>query len=619
MSDIIQLLPESIANQIAAGEVVQRPASVVKELMENSIDAGATEITLIVKDAGKSLVQVVDNGLGMSETDARMSFERHATSKIRASEDLFKIKTMGFRGEALASIAAVAQVELKTKTETEELGTSIVIEGSALKSQSNTSCKQGTTMLVKNLFFNVPARRNFLKGNPVEMRHIIDEFQRLALARPDLAFNLYQNDLEVFNLKPGKLSQRIVGLFGKNYREQLVPCNEDLEEMTLKGYIGKAQFIKKSRGEQYFFVNDRYIKSNYLNHAVVSAYENLIPEGTFPFFVLFIDIDPKHIDVNVHPTKTEIKFDDERHLYSLIKTSVRRALGSFNITPSLDFDFDTNFRLHSAQAPATSGGLSSEERNYGQFKNTDRELANLKNWEQLYAGALSDETLEAEAKREAAEKGEPMSITFESVLNKREDVSPEVANEEKDKFFQADFSFIVTPVKSGIMIIDQQSAHERIFYEQYLAMLKKNSGSSQQLLFPETLELNPSDFSLVTELENEIRAVGYAFEYFGNNSIVINGVPSLMQTDSGKEVFKGVLEAYKKNFLEYKDGSMENLARSMAVNSGIKRGKKLNTQEMKNLIDRLFGCSNPNYAPNGQLIYYILDNNRIQETFNIKS
>jgi DNA mismatch repair protein MutL len=474
-------------------------------------------------------------------------------------------------------------------------------------------------MLVKNLFFNVPARRNFLKGNPVEMRHIIDEFQRLALARPDLAFNLYQNDLEVFNLKPGKLSQRIVGLFGKNYREQLVPCNEDLEEMTLKGYIGKAQFIKKSRGEQYFFVNDRYIKSNYLNHAVVSAYENLIPEGTFPFFVLFIDIDPKHIDVNVHPTKTEIKFDDERHLYSLIKTSVRRALGSFNITPSLDFDFDTNFRLHSAQAPATSGGLSSEERNYGQFKNTDRELANLKNWEQLYAGALSDETLEAEAKREAAEKGEPMSITFESVLNKREDVSPEVANEEKDKFFQADFSFIVTPVKSGIMIIDQQSAHERIFYEQYLAMLKKNSGSSQQLLFPETLELNPSDFSLVTELENEIRAVGYAFEYFGNNSIVINGVPSLMQTDSGKEVFKGVLEAYKKNFLEYKDGSMENLARSMAVNSGIKRGKKLNTQEMKNLIDRLFGCSNPNYAPNGQLIYYILDNNRIQETFNIKS
>jgi DNA mismatch repair protein MutL len=619
MSDIIQLLPESIANQIAAGEVVQRPASVVKELMENSIDAGATEITLIIKDAGKSLVQVVDNGRGMTETDARMSFERHATSKIRTSEDLFQIKTMGFRGEALASIAAVAQVEMKTKTEEEELGTSIVIEGSSFKNQSNTSCKQGTTLLVKNLFFNVPARRNFLKGNPVEMRHIMEEFQRLALAHPDLAFSLYQNDMEVFNLKPGKLSQRIVGLFGKNYREQLVPCNEDLEEITLKGYIGKAEFVKKSRGEQYFFVNNRYIKSNYLNHAVVSAYENLIPEGTFPFFVLFIEIDPKHIDVNVHPTKTEIKFDDERQVYSLLKTSVRRALGSFNITPSLDFGFDTNFRLHSAQPPSTSGGLSTEERNYGQFKNTDRELANLKNWEQLYAGALSDETLEAEAKREAATKGEPMSITFESAINKREDVPREVTNEEKEKFFQVNLSFIVTPVKSGIMIIDQQSAHERIFYEQYLAMLRKNSGSSQQLLFPETLELNPSDFSLVTELEQEIKAVGYAFEYFGNNSIVINGVPSLMNTDSGKEVFKGVLETYKKNFLEYKDGNMENLARSMAMNSGIKRGKKLSTTEMKNLIDRLFGCSNPNYAPNGQLTYYILEMNRIEETFNIKS
>ncbi len=618
MSDIIQLLPESIANQIAAGEVVQRPASVVKELMENSIDAGATEITLIIKDAGKSLIQVVDNGSGMTETDARMSFERHATSKIRTSDDLFQIKTMGFRGEALASIAAVAQVELKTKTEEDEIGTSIVIEGSNFKDQSNISCKQGTTLLVKNLFFNVPARRNFLKSNPVELRHIMDEFQRLALAHPELSFMLYQNDMEVFNLKPGKLSQRIVSLFGKNYREQLVPCNEDLEDVKLKGYIGKAEFVKKSRGEQYFFVNDRFIKSNYLNHAVVSAYEHLIPEGTFPFFVLFIEIDPKHIDVNVHPTKTEIKFDDERQVYSLIKTSIRRALGSFNITPSLDFNTDTNFRLHTA-SPGTNSGLSSEERNYGQFKSTDREISNLKNWEQLYSGALKDETLEAEAKKEAAAKGEPFALTFESALNTRTDTPQEKTAEERDKFFQVNLSFIITPVKSGIMIIDQQSAHERIFYEQYLTMLEKNSGSSQQLLFPETLELNPSDFSLVTELEKEIKAVGYAFEYFGKNAIVINGVPSLMSTDSGKDIFKGVLEDYKKNFLEVKDSNIENLARSMAMNSSIKRGKRLSTEEMKNLIDRLFGCKNPNYAPNGQLIYYILDNNRIQETFNIKS
>ncbi len=618
MSDIIHLLPESIANQIAAGEVVQRPASVVKELMENSIDAGATEITLIIKDAGKSLIQVVDDGKGMSETDARMSFERHATSKIKTSEDLFHIKTMGFRGEALASIAAVAQVEMKTRPDGEDIGTSIQIEGSAFKGQTNVSCKQGTSMLVKNLFFNVPARRNFLKSNPVELRHIMDEFQRLAIAHPDLAFNFYQNDIEVFNLKPGKLSHRIVSLFSKSYREQLVPCNEDLEEITLKGYIGKAEFVKKSRGEQYFFVNNRFVKSSYLNHAVVSAYDNLIPEGSFPFFVLFIDIDPTHIDVNVHPTKTEIKFDDERQIYSLIKTSVRRALGSFNITPSLDFDVDTNFRLHAARPSGTSG-LSRQERDYGQFKNTDRELANLKNWEQLYSGALKDETLEAEAKREAASQGAPLSITYESSLNARGETRDEPTGDEKDKFFQVNLSFIVTPVKSGLMIIDQQSAHERIFYEQYLAMLEKNSGSSQQLLFPETLELNPSDFSLVTELEKEIKAVGYAYEYFGKSSIVINGVPSLMTADSGKEIFKGVLEDYKKNFLQFKDSNAENLARSMALNSSIKRGKKLSTMEMKNLIDRLFGCKNPNYSPNGQLIYYIFGTSKIQEAFNIKS
>ncbi len=618
MSDIIHLLPESIANQIAAGEVVQRPASVVKELMENSIDAGASEITLIVKDAGRSLIQVVDDGRGMSETDARMSFERHATSKIKTSEDLFHIKTMGFRGEALASIAAVAQVEMKTRPESDETGTSIQIEGSAFKSQHRISCKQGTTILVKNLFFNVPARRNFLKSNPVELRHIMDEFQRLALSHPELTYNFYQNDMEIFCLKPGKLGQRIVSLFGKNYREQLVPCNEDMDDLKLKGYVGKAGFVKKSRGEQYFFVNNRYIKSSYLNHAVVSAYDNLIPDGAFPFFVLFIDIDPKHIDVNVHPTKTEIKFDDERNVYMLLKTSVRKALGSFNITPSLDFNVDTNFRLHSS-APSQHSGLSQQERDYSQFKNSDRELSNLKNWDQLYAGALRDETMEAEARREAAAQGNPISITFESALNSRSDVTDDGLYVEKEKFFQVNASFIVTPVKSGIMVIDQQSAHERILYEQYLAMLEKNTGSSQQLLFPETLEMNPSDFSLVTELEKEIKAVGYAFEYFGKNSILINGVPSLMTSDSGKEVFQGILDDYKRNFLQFKDRNSENLARSMALNSAIKRGKKISVQEMKNLIDRLFGCKNPNYSPNGQLTYYLMDNNRIQETFNIKT
>lgn len=618
MSDIIKLLPDSIANQIAAGEVVQRPASVVKELIENSIDAGAREITLIVKDAGKSLIQIVDDGNGMSETDARMSFERHATSKIRKSEDMFSIKTMGFRGEALASISAVAQVEMKTKPLDEELGTSITIEGSQFKGQNNVSCQKGTSIFVRNLFFNVPARRNFLKSNPVELRHIMDEFHRLALAMSEVSFNFYQNDIEVFKLKPSKLSQRIVGLFGKNYREQLVPCTEETEEITIKGYIGKANFVKKSRGEQFIFVNNRFIKSNYLNHAIVSAYEGLIPEGTFPFFVLFIDIDPKHIDVNVHPTKTEIKFDDERSIYSLIKTSVRKSLGTFNITPALDFGADTNFRLHTAKL-SSSSGLSSSERDYAQFKNTDREAANLKNWEQLYAGALENETIEAETKREMAAKGNPLSLTFESAINQMDENIQHVEEGNKQNIFQFHLSFIVTPVKSGLMLIDQQTAHERIFYERYLKMLENNSGSSQQLLFPETLQLNPSDFSLVKELEKEIIGVGFAFEYFGENAIVINGVPSLIKVDSGKVIFEGVLEDYKHNFLEYKSSNLENLARSMATNSGIKRGKKLTIEEMKSLVDHLFACKNPNYSPNGRLIYYILGLEKIEDIFKIKS
>lgn len=613
MSDVIKLLPESIANQIAAGEVVQRPASVVKELAENAVDAGAKEITLIVKDAGKSLIQVIDDGKGMSETDARMSFERHATSKIRKSEDLFLIKTMGFRGEALASISAVAQVEMKTRLDDEEIGTSLQIEGSQFKGQNNVSCKQGTSMTVKNLFFNVPARRNFLKSNPVELRHIMDEFHRLALAKADIAFNFYQNDIEVFRLKASKLSQRIVGLFGKNYREQLVPCEEETEEIILKGYIGKADFVKKSRGEQFFFVNDRYIKSNYLNHAVISAYEGLIPGGTFPFFVLFIDIDPKHIDVNVHPTKTEIKFDDERSVYSLIKTSARKALGAFNITPALDFGIDTNFRLHTSSKPSPS--LSSADRDYSQFKNTERDFSNLKNWEQMYAGALDNETLEAETKREQAAKGSPLSLTFGSAVNKMDDNFQHEGETGNQNIFQFHLSYIVTPVKSGLMLLDQQAAHERIIFEKYLKILENNTGSSQQLLFPETLNLNPSDFSLVKELEKEIRGVGFAFEYLGENAIVINGIPSLINVDSGKEIFNGVLEEFKKNFLEYKNSNLENLARSMATNSGIKKGKKLSIEEMKSIIDQLFASKNPNYSPDGQLIYYILGLEKIEDLF----
>jgi DNA mismatch repair protein MutL len=616
MQDIIHLLPDSIANQIAAGEVVQRPASVVKELLENSLDAGAAEVTLIVKDAGKALIQVIDDGKGMSETDARMSFERHATSKIRTSEDLFTVKTMGFRGEALASIAAVAQVELKTRRENDDLGTVIQIDGSMFKGQHHDACRKGTAILVKNLFFNVPARRNFLKGNPVEMRHILEEFQRIALAWPDVSFSLYQEDEEIYNLKPGKLSQRIIGIFGKSYKEQLIPCQEETDSLKLHGYVGKAENAKKSRGEQFFFVNNRFIKSSYLNHAVVSAFDMLVPDGSFPFFVLFIEIDPVHIDVNVHPTKTEIKFDDERNIYAQLKSAVRKALGSYHVTPSLDFRTDTNFNFYQSKI-GSSGSLTRQERDYGQFKGVESDSGkNLQNWEKLYASALKTETLTARVINEQAEKGDPLAVTMQSAAN-IDGISELAKNtEQQGSVFQVQMSYIATPVKSGLMIIDQQAAHERICYERFLDLLHNNTGTSQQLLFPETVELNPSDLSLVMELEQEIKGAGFAYEHLGNTTIVINGVPSLLMDESGKKVFLSVLQDYKTNYMEFKNDKAEALARSLAVNAAIKRNKKLGTTEMKSIIDRLFACKNPNNTPGGRLIYFILDGKKIEDTFN---
>ena len=603
MSDIIQLLPESIANQIAAGEVVQRPASLVKELIENAIDARSTEITLIVKDAGKSMVQVVDNGIGMSETDARMSFERHATSKIRKAEDLFTIMTMGFRGEALASIAAVAQVELKTKPADSEIGTLVAVEGSQVKTQENIAGQPGTSITVKNLFFNVPARRNFLKSNAVEMRHIMEEFSRLALAHPDISFSFYQNDMEVYKLREGKLSQRVVGLFGKNYREQLVPCNESAGDMQLRGYIGKPGNAKKSRGEQYFFVNNRYIKSHYLNHAVTSAYEGLIAEDQYPFFVLCIDIGPKHIDVNVHPTKTEIKFDDERSVYSLIKTSVKMALGTHNVAPALDFSYDTNFKLYTERGNSQDEKVSS--RSYEQFKNTPREVSNLKNWDALYAGALEHETFEASTRQEMdeGERGKA-SVTLGSKVNQIDPTETNYTDAERGKsIFQLQLSYLVTQVKSGLMFVGKQAAHERIVYERYLAMMTEKQGSSQQTLFPEHLELKPADFDLVRELETEFRAIGFSFEEFGPSTLAINGVPAALGSSSAATIFKGVLEEFKANHLENKELRTENLARAMAKNAGIKKGKRLAQEEMALMIDQLFACENPNYSPGGSVFF----------------
>lgn len=607
MADIIQLLPDSIANQIAAGEVVQRPASVVKELLENSIDSGATEIQLIVKEAGRTLIQVVDNGSGMSHSDARMCFERHATSKIKKSNDLFTIRTFGFRGEAMASIAAVAQVELKSRKSDEELGTHIIIEGSELKKQEETACQIGTTTIVKNLFYNVPARRNFLKSNPVELRHVIEEFQRVAFAYPEVSFSMYQNDIETFNLPAGKLSQRIVGVFGKNYKEQLIACDEEAGEIKVTGYVGKPESAKKTRGEQLFFVNNRFVKHNYLHHAVMGAFEGLLPSDTFPFYVLYIEIDPKHIDINVHPTKTEIKFDDERTLYAIMKAAVKKALGLHNVTPSIDFNSNVNFSYRD-----DSEGTMRAERNQGfeHIKQTPRESNNQGNWKDLYQGFEQQNFKTVSARDEQTSE-----LKFESALNTDKKID---ANFQTDATitFQIHQKYIISQVKSGMMMIDQHAAHERVLYEKYVGMMNNKFGASQQFLFPQTIELSPSDYSLVMGMQDEIKSLGFVFSDFGKNTIVVNGIPSDASGASEKDLFENLIEQFKSNKNDLKLDVKENLARSLARRSSIKSGSKLSQEEMKTLIDQLFACENPNYAPGGNLTYVVLDLDRMEGYFN---
>jgi len=611
MPDIIKLLPDNIANQIAAGEVVQRPASVVKELLENAIDAGATDIKLIVKESGKSLIQVVDNGAGMSHTDARMCFERHATSKIRSADDLFAIKTMGFRGEAMASIAAIAQVELKSRRAEDELGVQINLEASEVKSQESVATPVGTSTCVKNLFFNVPARRNFLKSNAVEMRHIVDEFQRVALANSEVAMSLYQNDMEVYQLSGGKLSKRVVGIFGKKYQDQMASCEEETDVMRVYGYVGKPEFAKKTRGEQFFFVNDRFIKSNYLNHAVMTAFEGLLQESTYPFYTLFIEIDPKHIDINVHPTKTEIKFDDERTVYAIVKAAVRQALGTHNIVPAIDFNQDVNFRSFQAP-PAAGSGMKAADRDYGQFKSFEKKQG-AGQWEKLYEGLQKEITQTEQENAQLDIHPEAQStITLGSAANS---LAPELSRETKP-YFQIHQRYLATHVKSGLMLVDQQASHERILYEKFLMQLENRSGASQQSLFPQTLTLNPANFSLIQEIKEELNAIGFEFSDFGSNTIVINGVPADLKTTNEKVLFEGFIEQFKQNKSELSISNDENVARAIAKRSSIKVGQVLTQKEMSSLIDQLFACKNPNYSPDGKRTTFILELEKISQFFN---
>jgi len=599
MPDIIQLLPDSIANQIAAGEVVQRPASAVKELMENSIDAGATSIKLIVKDAGKILLQVIDNGQGMSETDARMSLERHATSKIRTAEDLFRLRTMGFRGEALASIAAVSQLEIKTRLPHEDLGTLLVVEGSEVKKQEPVACEKGTSISIKNLFYNIPARRNFLKSNGVEMSHITDEFQRLALANPGISFSLIVEDELMLDLPSAKLSQRIVNLFGKNYQSQLAPVQEETSLLRITGYIGRPDLARKKRGEQFIFVNQRFIRNNYLGYAVTSAYEGLLQDGHFPFYALFIEIDPKHVDVNVHPTKTEIKFDDERSVYGIVWSAVKQALGSHNLAPAIDFAADVNLISKISNQP-----LSREQYYDEQFSSMQR--SNLQNWDKLFEQESGTSRLFD--KTEVTQKN---TIRFESSINQS---TEQLLPESEKGIFQFQLKYIVRSSRSGIMFIDQQAAHERVLFEKFLLQLKGVPGNSQQSLFPQTLTLSAPDFALTMEMEREINALGFRFEVFGKNTLLISGTPIEIH-GSEKELFESLIEQFKKNQSELQLPLRENLAQALAKRASIKSGQKLSPEEMEGIVVSLISCNTPGFSADGRPTFFTLDSSKIESYF----
>lgn len=531
MTDIIKLLPDHVANQIAAGEVVQRPASVVKELLENAIDAGSQTIKLIVKDAGKTLIHIIDDGKGMSDTDARMSFERHATSKITNADDLFNLSTKGFRGEALASIAAVAHVELKTRPEGSDIGSHITIEGSKIVQQIPCASPKGTSLAVKNLFFNIPARRNFLKSNNVEMRHIIDEFQRVAMAHPDIALQLYHNDGELFNLPPGNRKQRISGIFGKKTNEKLVPVDEDTDIVKIGGYVVKPEFAKKTRGEQFFFVNNRFIKSAYLNHAVSAAFEGLLPDRARPSYFLYLDVDPGSIDINIHPTKTEIKFDDEHALYAMLRSTVKHSLGQFNIAPVLDFNRDESldtpydYKDKFAAIPQIQ-----VDRTFNPFENiappkkgaqrAEYEKPTTDGWEQLYEGLRKDPG--------QGEQGEESKITYESdqvTGNLFKDKSKASAKADSTTY-QLQNKYIVTTIKSGMIVIHQHRAHQRVLYEELLKNITLASSVSQQLLFPLVLSFSPSELAIFLQLKEGLENTGFVFGGVKDEALEITGIPT---------------------------------------------------------------------------------------------
>jgi DNA mismatch repair protein MutL len=616
LPDIIQLLPDNIANQIAAGEVIQRPASAVKELLENAVDAGATEINLIVNDAGKALIQVIDNGKGMSETDARMAFERHATSKIKNIEDLFKIKTMGFRGEALASIAAVAQVELKSKRDEDETGVFIEIENSQVIKQEPIAVPTGTSIAMKNLFFNVPARRNFLKSNAAELRHIVDEFIRVAMSFPEIFFSFTSNGQQVFHLERGSMKQRIVQILGNSYAAKLVPVQEQTDYMNIYGFVGKPETAKKTRGDQYFFVNNRFIKSAYLNHAVMNAFNEMIAKDSFPMYTLFIDLDPSQVDINVHPTKQEIKFEDEKIVYAFVQSAIKHALAQFSISPTLDFELDASIQsLDAVSKPFTEEKKSSASSSslYNTFtkKNQSHFIeskSELKHWKDFY-----------EPKEKVTDDRWPSAGSGGLTDGESATVKPlHAINEQRpttENLLQLHNSFIVVQTNRGYYLVHQQNAHERILYERFALAVEGKPIATQQSLFPATIELHAGDAVLLKELLPDMNHLGYQLEPFGNNTFVIQGTPADVNQGNEKTAIEKMLEQYKHFSNDLKYSKREKLLRSLALQQSIKAGTSLSDKEMKVLVEDLFNCAVPNSTANGKPTYLEFKKDELDKLF----
>jgi len=607
MIDKIKLLPDSVANQIAAGEVIQRPASVVKELLENALDAGATHINIIIKDAGRTLIQITDNGHGMSATDARMCFEKHATSKITQADDLFNLNTLGFRGEALASIAAIAHVQLKTKTEEDELGTEILIEGNVLKSQENCTTSTGTSFAVKNLFYNVPARRNFLKSNNAELRHIIEEFQRVVLVNPDIAFSFYNNGNILYQLQAGNLKQRIAQVFGKKLDEKLVPINEKTDDVKISGFIGKPEFARKTRGEQYFFANHRFIKHPYFHHAVENAFKELIPDGSHPSYFIYLEVKPEDIDVNIHPTKIEVNFTNKQLIYAILAAAAKKALGQFSLTPSLDFEQEPSMIFNFDKDRPIKAPSIKINPEYNPFESEKpepdpRQISNQENWDKLY-----------DFERETSTT--PSSAPTHTQKSSMDFISDEEEGPlQNNTFIQVGLTFVVSPVKSGMMLINQQLAHERILYEKYLELYDNRQIGSQQLLFPINISLGAEELSIIKEVQEDLSIFGFDISNFGNNGIVVKGAPM----DVSDSKIPAIIDEIILNFQSGQNIEQNRklaFARSMAKQLAIKTGQKLGQSEMNTLVDALFSCKIPSVSIDGEQIIKTFSLEEIREKF----